>query len=118
MTIQQNMAAVMQMLKEQRNVSLTEFSDSLEISRSTLQEYITGNGNPSMSMVEHIANKLDVDPLLLIAGVDDPPKAELVMLLFQTTKEVVALPDGKRQLFAELFEKIVSLWDSDSLDEI
>ena len=55
MEIQENMAAVIHALKEKRGQSLTELSEDLEISRSALQEYLAGNGNPTLATVEHLA---------------------------------------------------------------
>ena len=114
MTIQQNVAEMMRMCKEQRHLSTAEFSSELEISRSTLQEYLNGTGNPSMVMLDHIAGKLDIDPVVLVSGMFEPSQIEIVLLLYRTTKEIIALPDGKRMRFAELFCEIISLWDKDS----
>ena len=48
MEVQQNMANVIRMIMETRNMSMDDFSEELEISRSTLQEYLKGKGNPSI----------------------------------------------------------------------
>ena len=40
MEVQQNMANVIRMIMETRNMSMDDFSEELEISRSTLQEYL------------------------------------------------------------------------------
>ena len=68
MQIQHNMATVIRVVKEARGESLAEFSAELEISRSSLQEYLSGHGNPNISTVEHLADKLGVDPIFLLTG--------------------------------------------------
>lgn len=117
MNLQQNVADMMRMLKEQHHMSMAEFSEELEISRSTLQEYLNGKGNPSVVMLEHIAEKMNVDPILLITGSIQPRNNDLVLLMFQTTQAVISLPECKRRYFAELFLEIVSLWDSEVMPE-
>ena len=68
MQIQQNMATVIRVVKEARGEYLAEFSAKLEISRSSLQEYLSGHGNPNISTIEHLAEKLGVDPIFLLTG--------------------------------------------------
>ena len=58
MGIQENMSKSIRSLKEVQHKSLVELSEELEISRSTLQKYLDGHGNPSLKMVEHLAEKL------------------------------------------------------------
>ncbi len=53
MGIQENMSKSIRSLKEVQHKSLVELSEELEISRSTLQKYLDGHGNPSLKMVEH-----------------------------------------------------------------
>lgn len=117
MNLQQNVADTMRMLKEQHHMSMAEFSEELEISRSTLQDYLNGTGNPSVVMLEHIAEKMNVDPILLITGSIEPSNKDLVLLMFRTTQAVISLPERKRRYFAELFLEIVSLWDSEVMPE-
>ena len=68
MEIQKNMALVLSALRQENGKSLDEFSQELEISRSTLQEYLSGKGNPSLSTVEHLAEKLGLDASILMSG--------------------------------------------------
>ena len=99
MGIQENMSKSIRSLKEVQHKSLVELSEELEISRSTLQKYLDGHGNPSLKMVEHLAEKLHVDP---------------IFLLMDTIKELAKLPQSKRVLFAKRFLEIIHLWDDDS----
>ncbi len=117
MGMQQNVARMMREFKEQRQVSLEEFSKELEISRSTLQDYLSGKGNPSVRTLDHIARKLDVDPLILVSGTFQPTQVNIVMMLFRTTKQVVAMPAEKRHELVTLIVRIAAIWEFDEWDD-
>ena len=110
MGIQENMANVMRALKETRHKSLAELSEELEISRSALQEYLTGTGNPRITTVEHLAEKLGIDPVFLVSDSFNISQLEVLLLLFDTIQIVSDLPAPKRRRFAELLLEILSLW--------
>ena len=65
MELQLNMANVISTMKA-RCVPLSEFSAELDISCFTLQEYLSGTGNPELSTIEHLAHKLGVDLAVLL----------------------------------------------------
>lgn len=111
MGIQQNVAKMMRAFKTAEDKSMTEFSEELEISRSTLQSYLNGTGNPSVSMLDHIAGKLDVDPLVLVSDVCANDPADVILLMMRTMNMVDMLSQTKRRALAELFLRIVSLWE-------
>ena len=113
MGIQQNMADIMRMIKQQRGKSVMELSEELEISASTLQDYLKGEGNPTVKMVERLAEKLEIDPIALVSGRVDPEKRQIILLLLDTIQEVSELPQLKRVRFAELFLELVQLWEED-----
>lgn len=117
MGMQQNVARMMREFKAQRQVSLEEFSKELEISRSTLQDYLSGKGNPSVRTLDHIARKLDVDPLILVSGTFQPTQVNIVMMLFRTTKQVVAMPAEKRHELVTLIVRIAAIWEFDEWDD-
>ena len=113
MGLQQNMSDVMRALKEHSRKSMQEFSKELEISRSALQEYLNGTGNPRLATVDHLAKKLDIDPVFLVSGMFEHSQLEIIMLLLDTIKEVSSLPQGRRKKFAELFLWMISLWETE-----
>ena len=114
MGIQQNMADMMNVMKQKRGASMTEFSEELEISCSTLQEYLNGQGNPTIQMIEHIAHKLGLDPIAFMAGLVKPDQIKILLLLLESIQEVSQLPQPKKRKFAELLQQMIQLWD-DSL---
>lgn len=114
MGIQQNVAKMMRAFKTAGNKSTAEFSEELEISRSTLQSYLNGTGNPSVSMLDHLAEKLDVDPMVLVSDVFSHDRVDMILLMLRTTNVVAMLSEDKRKTFAELFLQIVSLWEEEA----
>ncbi|USF28324.1 hypothetical protein N510_003283 [Firmicutes bacterium ASF500] len=113
MGIQQNMADMMNIVKRKRGISVVEFSEELGISCSTLQEYLNARGNPTVQMVEHIARKLEFDPIALIAGLFEPDQIKILLLLLESTQELSRLPQPKKRKLAELLQEMVQLWEED-----
>lgn len=111
MEIQRNMAAVMRALKEESGKSLTEFSEELEISRSTLQEYLSGSGNPNAATIDHLARKLGVDVSFLVSGAFSDGQLGVLLKLLDTLKLLSGLTPEQRRRFAGLMLEMVSLWD-------
>ena len=112
MGMQQNMADLICAIKKQRGKSVMGLSEELEISASTLQDYLKGKGNPTVKMVERLAEKLEIDPIALVSGSVDPEKRQIILLLLDTI-EVSELPQSKRVRFAELFLELVQLWEEE-----
>ena len=115
MGIQENMSKSIRSLKEVQHKSLVELSEELEISRSTLQKYLDGHGNPSLKMVEHLAEKLHVDPIFLLTEMFEPSQQEVVLLLMDTIRNLpsyrsqngFSLPNGswKSYTFGTMIHK-------------
>ena len=113
MGIQDNMAEIMRLIKESKGKSIVDFSEELEISPTTLQEYLKAGGNPTVKTIEHLAKKMGVDPLALISGKVDPEQYEITRIMLNTIEEVSGLSQPKRVRFAELFLELVQLWEED-----
>lgn len=111
MGIQHNMATVIRIVMQQRQMTLSEFSEELEVSRSSLQSYLREEGNPSIATVEHLASKLDMDPVALVSGEFGTDQSRLIIRMFEMIREVSELPDEKKQLFGEHMEAVINLWD-------
>ena len=112
MALQENLASVMRAYKQHHHQSLTEFADYLEISRSTLQEYVNGTGNPRIDTLEHLATKLDLDPMILLSGTFDQTQMKVALLLIDLVEAISQLDSAKRKRFAELFLQLTQLWDA------
>ena len=111
MEIQKNMAAVMLAMKEKQGKSLTELSEELEISRSALQEYLAGNGNPTLSTVEHLAEKLGIPPVALVSGTVPADRLSVLVTLLDGLNLLSGLSVTQRRRFAELLDEMLALWE-------
>lgn len=112
MQIQRNMAAVIRAIKETSGKSITEFSSELEISRSALQDYLSGKGNPSMSTIDHLAEKLGVDASFLISGVFSQDQVMVLLKLLDLTQFLSGLSPVQRVRFSELLVEMLALLNS------
>ncbi|MCD8088740.1 MAG: helix-turn-helix domain-containing protein [Oscillospiraceae bacterium] len=117
MDIQKNIATVIRTLKESRGISIAEFSEELEISRSALQNYLSGSGNPNATTIEHLARKLGVDVSILVSGALSDKQFDVLLKVLDDLKLLYKLSPNQRRRFAELLLEMVLLWDSGDSDE-
>ena len=113
MDLNKNLSTILNIIKSERQKSMTEFSEELEISRSALQEYLSGSGNPNLTTIEHIAQKLNVSPCFLLLGDFKEDQLCVFLKMIDILSLLSDLPPEKRKRFAELLFEIISLWDSD-----
>ena len=109
MEIQERMAAVMRTLIKQYR-SMQEAADGLEISRSALQDYLSGRGNPTLSTLAHLARRLEVDPALLVSGTFTDRQLEVLLSLLDSLGLLSELEPAERRRFAGLLLEMVGLW--------
>jgi len=107
--LQQNFSNSIYMYKKRMGLSLNEFTNMMEFSRSATQDYLNGKGNPTLSTVEHFAEKLHTDPLVLISGDFTLGQLENILLLFEAFQAIIKLSPEKRLQFAEKFLELVQL---------
>lgn len=110
--IRRNMANTLRLYMEEHNKTLIEYAEDLEIARSSLQQYMKGEGNPSVDTIERIAQKMDMDPVTLLTGTLDGVQRERAWDLLTAIQQVSALSEKKRLRFVELFMEIMQLWES------
>lgn len=113
MSLQKNVSEAMRLLKAQRNLSMTEFSAELDVSKATLQTYLNGTGNPSLGMVEHMAEQLGIDPMFLLAGGGSGGPFQAYYYFSGLLCILKELPDEKRRKFEVLFHQILALWEDE-----
>lgn len=115
MSIQENMADLLCAKRKLSGQSINEWAEELGIAPSTLQEYMKGNGNPTVKMVEHLGEKIGVDPIVLLTGDIGPKQLQTALLLLDTIQEVAILPQPRRLRFAEQFLELVQLWEDEQI---
>ena len=71
MDICENLARRLNEIRKERGLSISEFSEELEISRSGLQAILLCKANPRMDTIEHIAQKLDICPISLLSSPEE-----------------------------------------------
>lgn len=103
MGLQENMSETMGQLKQEHNLSTEEFSSKLDVSKASLQSYLCGRGNPSLGTVDYMAERLGIDPIILVSGKSANLSLSSVRQLLDTIATVVALPQERKEKFAELF---------------
>lgn len=109
MGILENMAETLRIKRKLSGQSIEKWAEDLEIAQSTLQGYLNGDGNPTLSMVAHLADKLGLDPLALLSGDIEPEQRQTVLLMLETIQTVSVLPQPKRQRFVEQFVELIQL---------
>lgn len=113
MEMQENMAEVIRLVMAAKHMTLQEFSEELEISRTMLQAYARGEGNPSLKTIVHLAEKLEIDPAVLLTGMGGVGRYEIVLQLLGTVESVSELSEVKKRRLAELFSEMVGLWNEE-----
>ena len=111
MDLQSTMAAVMRTVKDRKHLSLTAFSEELGISRSTLQKYLSGTGNPSLVTLGYLANRMRVEPSFLISGAFSENQLDTLLKFLDMFQLLTMLNDSQRHQFAELLLYMIQAWD-------
>lgn len=113
MEITENIANILKAFKKEHNLSLIEMANELEISSSTLQDYLAGQGNPNIKTIEHIASKMNIRPHHLLDDSFSDDMFEKMIPLYQEFLLVKQLPEHKRKRFVYLFTELITLWDDE-----
>ena len=109
MSMIDNLAHTMRKYMEQRNQNTAGFSEELEIARSTLRQYIEGKGNPSLGTVEHIARKLEIDPISLVCNDPDDRRTSAARYVLNTSLLTASLSEDDRQNLYDAFDTVISI---------
>lgn len=111
MGIQQNITEVLRAYKKDTGKTMAEMSEELGIAKSSLQGYMTGSTCSSLSTVEYIARKLNIEMQVLADGSFPLDKIKLLVNLMENYALLAELSMEKRHRYAELLMEIVDLWD-------
>lgn len=109
MEITENLANTLRRFKNNRHISMIEMANELEISSSTLQDYLSGQGNPSIKTIEHIASKMQISPNFLLSNTLSNKSLNIILPLLESFSLVEKLPQEKRNKFADLFYELIQL---------
>lgn len=113
MEFRKNMSTILRSIMQERGQSIIELSNTIKISRNTLEAYLSGNSNPTISTIESIARELNIDAMFLITGHPSSDTAYVVIKLLDDSGVLFGLPENKRMEFAKLLLSMISLWDDE-----
>ena len=68
MSIKENLSENLKKYKLEKDMTLEGFAEFLHISRSALQNYLAGEGNPGIDTLEHMADRLEISVYELIGA--------------------------------------------------
>ncbi|MCI8646447.1 MAG: helix-turn-helix transcriptional regulator [Firmicutes bacterium] len=88
MSLSNNFSNNVSVLREIRKLTLTEFANEIQISRSHLQSVLRYSCNPTLDTVEQVAKGLDVDPLTLLSLPKDMEDASVSPPFAQNLQEM------------------------------
>ncbi len=111
MQLQKNLAISLGQIRAQKGGSVSDFSEQLGIARSSLQMLLQGRGNPRLDTVEYIAEKLQVNPAVLLCGCDVQEQVLALEYLLRTINSVSRLSEERQRQLAILLRELLSLWD-------
>ena len=103
----------MNALRISRRQSIAEFSEELGVSRSFMQDLLNGNGNPRMDTIEHLADRLQMNPAALFSSSFSEGQFETALLLLQTLEVFSKLPEEERKHSAALFHELILILGSE-----
>lgn len=110
-TLQRNLSNFMNAIRSSRKQSITEFAEEIGISRSEMQQILKGTCNLRIDTVKYIADKLNVDPLILLFPSYSKSQQEFALLLLNTLNAFSKLPKEKQDEAAKLFHKLILMME-------
>lgn len=90
MSLISNLSVQLRQYRKAQDITLMEFSSMLGIAKSSLQNYESGKGNPTLGTIEQIGQKINVDSGSLLLP-DNPRPLSQIGLPIEQLQEVCAL---------------------------
>lgn len=112
MSLSNNLSKNLNTIRENRNLSITDFADELCIARSSLQNILKGDCNLRMDTVNQISSQLNVDPLTLLQDPHTADQQDIAVLLLNCIEVFHRLPYQDRVKATELFVSLITLLDT------
>ena len=109
MKIRENIAAILKLEKEARHMTLTEFAEFLQISRSQLQALMNQTANPRIGTIEHLADRLGISVEALIGTTFTGKLSAAITVILGIIKLPEYLPEPNRTVLTKLLIKFMRL---------
>lgn len=101
MEVKNNIAAKLNDVMKQRDLSIAEFSKELGIARSSLQGYIRGNVEMRLDTAELVSGKIGCT-IQLVDGTQEPPTQSLELFVSSLHPSLLPLVEHSKQMMTEL----------------
>ncbi len=102
-----NLAIIVKTKQRELGLSNVEMARRTGISRATLTGILRGEGNPRLSTVERIAEKLGLDPVRLHCFAHNDEERVFLEQTLEMVDKAGDLSPDKRERFMELFRALV-----------
>ena len=114
MSLKENFSAQLKLLRAFHGETTAEFSSSIGIAKSSLQNFEAGEGNPTLDTISLIAQNLDVDEAVLISPPDNQlplSKLDASRLLLASVPAFRTLRKERRSAALRLISELTRLFD-------
>ena len=115
MDISQSFSSLFRMYKALTGKTLLEIADDFELSRSTIQKYMSGS-NPNARSICHVAKKFGVDEQSPLAGGPSKHQIDMMSQLLTLFTPLSAMSSEARWEFSFHFLECIRLLDSEESD--
>ena len=106
MLLWHNLEIIVKAKQREPGLSNVEMACRTGISRATLTGILRGEGNPRLSTVERIAEKLGLEPVRLLCFAHNNEERVFLEQTLEMVDKTGALSPEKRERFVEFFRKL------------
>ena len=110
MEIRNNLSQCLKIYKQARQITFEEFAKELDISKTTLQTYMKGTGNPTVDTWERIEAVIGSDIMGLASAPPNQAQLKAIHALVDMMDALSALSSGKKLQFADWLYNMIVLW--------
>ena len=110
MSSQENLSNLLNAVRKTRKLTITEFSEELDISRTSMQTLLSGKCNPRLDTVERIANHLKIDPALLVSSTFSEEQWQVIFYLFNGIDAFSDLTDERKHKAISLIHELLDVF--------
>ena len=101
MKMSKNMASVIRAYKKLNRQSIAECAAALDVSPTSLKDYIVGRGNPNAATIERMADKMGIDIAFFVSGAFSENQLLILKRLLDVLIPLETLSPEKRNEFVE-----------------
>ena len=115
MEIRENIANTVNRILQERNKTLSELSEDIDIPRSSLENYAKGMSNLRADTIELLADKLGLTPAELISNISERPEWQQAKAVLSAAHEIGGLSLEKQESGIQAFLQLVSIFAAEEV---